>query len=536
MRGGAGRTRTSSAEQQMFVDAVQHHQAGRLNEAVSCYRSVIDRKRDHADAYCNLGVALQQQGRFEQAAACYRKAIGLKPDDPQMHLNLGLALQDLDRFEAAAACFGRAIELRVNYPEAYNNLGICFREMGLADEAVACFRRALDLRPGFHQALSNLGISLQAQGFLVQAVACFRLAIDLSPDFADAHNNLGFALLEQGRLDEATACISEAVRLRPGFPDAHHNLAITRLMRGEMEAGWSELEWRWRTPQLIRHRRDFAQPQWRGEAAEGQTLLIHAEQGFGDTLQFCRYATLAAARGLKVIMEVPKPLVRLLRSVAGVDLVVSRGEDLPPFDLHCPMLSMPLALGTTLATIPDGEPYLHAEKAFVVDWRTRLSVLGQQGPRIGLVWAGNGALRADRRRSIDPVRLAPLFHLPGLRLFSLQKAGPPAPDGFPVTDLMQEVEDFADTAALIANLDLVISVDTAVAHLAAAMGKPVWLLNRFDTDWRWLVGRRDSPWYPSLRIYRQSDPGDWDPVVAEVARDLAGLVSQSATALCSVGS
>jgi hypothetical protein len=300
--------------------------------------------------------------------------------------------------------------------------------------------------------------------------------------------------------------------------------------QGEMAARCEEPEWRWQTSHWIEDRRDFTQPEWRGEPAPGQTLLIHAEQESDATLQFCRYASLAAATGLHVILEVPRQLVRLLRGLPGVDLVVASGEDLPTFDLHCPMLSMPLALGTTVATIPSAGSYLHADEMQAAAWRTRLATMANQGPRLGLVSAGNPGVHIpakaadDRRRSIPPDRLVPLFDVLGLHFFSLQKDGPSAPADFPLTDFLQEMTDFADTAALIANLDLVISVDTAVAHLASALGKPFWLLDRFDSCWRWLTGRRDSPWYPALRLYHQSRPGDWDSVIAEVVHDLRRFV------------
>ncbi len=424
---------------------------------------------------------------------------------------------------------GTAITVNPKAPSYHSNLGNVLKERGRLDEAVACYRRAIDLKLDFPEAHNNLGTALQEQRELDEAVACYRRAIDLKPDYPEAHNNLGSALKEQGRLDDAVACYRMAIHLKPDFPQAHSNLALALLARGDLAAGWEEHEWRWQTLQMIKDRRIFAQPLWRGEAAAGRTLLIHAEQGFGDTLQFCRYARLAADRGLRVVMEVQQPLVRLLRTLACVDLVVGRGEELPDFDLQCPMLSMPLALGTTLATIPSAASYLRADEAQAAAWRTRLAVVANQGTRIGLVWAGNPiphlrvAATMDRRRSIAPDRLAPLFDVSGAHFFSLQKDGPAAPEHFPLTDVMAEMGDFADTAALIANLDLVISVDTAVAHLAAALGKPVWLLDRFDPCWRWLTGRRDSPWYPTLRLYRQPRPGDWESVVTEVARDLQSL-------------
>ncbi len=436
------------------------------------------------------------------------------------------------RLDEAVACCRRAIDLKPGYPEAHNNLGIVLAELGLPEEAVACYRRALDLRPDYPEACNNLGIALKDQGWLDAAVACCRRAIDLKPGYAEAHNNLGNALEQQGRRDAAADCYRTAIAFRPDYPVAHTNLAMLLLAGGEMAAGWAEYEWRWQQPDMIMNRRSFTQPPWRGEAAAGRTLLIHAEQGFGDTLQFCRYAILAAASGLRVILEVQQPLVRLLRSLPGVERVLARGESLPAFDFHCPMLSLPLALGTTLASIPAAPAYLWADPDQVAAWRARLAAMSNPGRRIGLVWAGGNRAyspvlaASDRRRSMPPDRLAPLFELAGAHFFSLQKGGPAAPGKAPLTDFMDEMADFADTAALISNLDLVISVDTAVAHLAAALGKPVWLLNRFDSCWRWLLQRQDSPWYPTLRLFRQEQPGDWQAVVETVRTELCRLAGE----------
>jgi tetratricopeptide (TPR) repeat protein len=509
---------------------------GRSDEAIACLRRAVDLKPDYVEAYNNLGIALQAHalqghGSRDEAVACYRRALELRPDAPEILNNLGTALQEQARLEEAVACYRRAIDLNPGFGEAHNSLGAALQEQGRPDEAVACYRRAIALKPDYPGAYNNLSTALQEQGLLDEAVDSCRRAIDLDPDFGEAHNSLGTTLLEQGHLDEAIACYRRAIDLNPDYADAHCNLAMALLARGNLAAGWEENEWRWKTPQMAKAYRGFAQPQWRGEAAAGQTLLVHAEQGFGDSLQFCRYAPLAAARGLRVIVEAPRPLVRLLRSLPGVAQVVTHGEALPAFDLHCPMLSLPLALGiTTLAAIPSTVPYLHADSAQVAAWRARLAAMANQGPRIGLVWAGNprehlpSGSAVDRRRSIGPEPLAPLFDLPGLHFFSLQKDGPAAPPDFPLTDFMREMGDFADTAALIANLDLVISVDTSVAHLAAALGKPVWLLDRFDPCWRWLVGRRDSPWYPTLRLFRQPNPGDWRSVVETVRAELRSFV------------
>ena len=521
--------------------------AGRLDEAVVRYRRAIGLKPDYAEASNNLGAALQAQGLLEEAAGWFRRAIGLKADLAEAHDNLGNALAALGRAGEAVACHRRAIELSPAYPPAHNNLGAALRQLERLDEAVPVFQQALALQPDFAEAHANLGAVYKQQGKADEAVAACRSATLLQPGLAEAHETLGGALADQGLLAEAAASLRRAIALRPGNhaahdnlatvlleqgcldeaitgfraavalqPDAanaHHNLAMALLARGDMAEGWREYEWRWRTPQFAQ--RCFNRPQWGGEPGGGRMLLIHAEQGFGDTIQFCRFTRFAAALGWRVVLEVQPALVRLLRRLEGVEQVIGRGEALPAFDAHCPMLSLPLALGTELATIPGGGPYLSADADEAAAWRVRLG----GAPRIGLAWAGSVTLPTDRRRSMAPERLAPLIAVPGVRFVSLQKACP-APAAFGMIDVMNEIGDFAATAALVANLDLVISVDTAVGHLAAALGRPVWLLDRFDADWRWLVGRRDSPWYPSLRLYRQQAPGDWDGVLSEVAADL----------------
>lgn len=462
-KGGQANTAASSVVHPIFAAALGHHKAGRLAEAESLFHRVLTISPRHSDSLHMLGVIAHQTDRRDLAVVLIRKALKISPTDATLHSNLGNLMLD----------------------------------QGQLDEAIDCYRRAVALQPGLSAAL----------------------------------NNLGNALRVQQRLDEAIDSYRKALVLKPNDPEVHYNLGMALLARGDMEPGWQEHEWRWKTPLLANAWRDFAKPQWCGDIADGRTLLIHAEQGFGDTLQFCRYASMAAAKGLRVILEVPKPLTRLLRSLRGVDELVVEGEPLPHFDFHCPMMSMPLALGTTITTIPHDVPYLSADANQISAWRTRLDAMRRHGSRVGLVWAGNprkhmlATAAIERQRSMSPEFLAPLVELSGLHFLSLQKDGPRAPAHFPLTDFMDQMDDFADTAALIANLDLVISTDTSVAHLAAALGKPVWLLDRFNTCWRWLVGRRDSPWYPSLRIYRQPRPGDWNSVLIEVARDLRALAA-----------
>jgi hypothetical protein len=357
--------------------------------------------------------------------------------------------------------------------------------------------------------------------------------VRLRPNYPEAHNNLGAALYALGRPAEAEASYHEALRLRANYPEVHNNLAYALLLAGRFEEGWKEYEWRWKAKPLWIGARDFSAPLWRGEAIGDRTILLHSEQGLGDTLQFCRYAPLVVC-GAGIILEVQAPLVRLLSRLAGVTEIVARGDGLPPFDLHCPLMSLPLAFGTTLETVPAATPYLSADPALAANWQERL--VGLDGLRVGLVWAGRrwlnfpAAAAVDRRRSIALKVLAPLGEVSGVSFVSLQKDGPAAeaadpPHGLMLHDFTAYLHDFEDTAALIANLDLVISVDTSIAHLAGALGKPVWLLNRFDTCWRWLLNRDDSPWYPTLRQFRQPRAGDWNSAVGAARDALQRLVA-----------
>jgi tetratricopeptide (TPR) repeat protein len=543
----------AALEQVLFNAGLAHHQAGRLSEAAQQYRQALEANPQHADSlhllgviaiqsgrhdlavdligqaitlngtvalfHCNLGAALKPLGRVADAINSFWRAVSLDPAHADAHSNLGAALKETGELEQAQACYHRALALRPDFPEAHNGLAAVLSEQGNTQGAIASYTRALTARPAYAEAQCGLGVALATEGRLLEAVTCYHRAISLNPEYPEAYHNLGTALAEQGELDAAAACYRRAVALRPGWAAAHFHLGMVLLTQGDMAAGWAAYEWRWQMPGHPAN--PFTVPQWRGEPAEGRTLLIHAEQGYGDTMQFCRYAALAAGRGFRVVLTVQRPLARLLCDLSGVDQVVAHGDPLPPFDLHCPMMSLPLAFGTDLDTIPHAAPYLRADTELAAQWQRRLAGLGQTQPRIGLVWAGTGKTSTNPRRSMNPALLGPLLALPGLQFFSLQKDCP-APGG--MIDLMDGMADFADTAALIANLDLVISVDTAVAHLAAAMGKPVWMLDRFDADWRWLRGRDDSPWYPTLRLYRQPAPGDWFTVLTEVIGDLLEMV------------
>ena len=350
------------------------------------------------------------------------------------------------------------------------------------------------------------------------ARGAFEAALAQRPDFGDAVNNLGTVQEELGDRDAAMAHYRRAATLSTSVSPPW-NVALMDLLRGDYAAGWPGYEHRWKQPLQRAVHRNFAQPMWDGSPLAGRRLLLHAEQGLGDAIQFARYAPLAT--GGRVFVECHPPLVKLFRSLAGVDCVVPRGGPLPPFDVHCPFMSLPMVFGTTLATVPAAVPYLRPPPAAVNRWRHRLAA-GPPGRRIGLVWAGDPKHQKDRARSIPLTALAPLADVPGVRFYSLRVGG--SADGFPLTDWTAELHDFADTAGLVAGLDLVITVDTSVAHLAGALGKPTWVLIAFAPDWRWLLDRDDSPWYPTVRLFRQPAPGDWaEPIgrLAAAVRDWA---------------
>jgi Flp pilus assembly protein TadD len=506
---------------------------GQPAEAEESCREALRLRPDYPEAHTNLGNALHALGRAAEAEASHREALRLRPEYPEAHYNLGIALHALGRPAEAEVNYREALRLRPEYPEAYTNLGNALHALGRPAEAEASCREALRLRPDTPEAHNNLGYALQALGRPAEAEASYRAALQLRPNYPEAHNNLGTVLNALGRPVEAEASCREALHLRPDAPEAHFTLAYALLLAGRLEAGWKEYEWRWQTTQLSGRARDFLAPLWDGAAIDDRTILLHAEQGFGDTLQFCRYVPLVAS-GARIVLEVQAPLVRLLSRLPGITAIVAHGDGLPPFDVHCPLLSLPGAFGTTLDTIPAATPYLSADAALAANWHQRLTGLG--GLRIGLVWAGSRRLNRpeeaafDRRRSIALDAMAPFCETSGVSFVSLQKDQLAAqaaypPQGMTLHDFTAELYDFADTAALIANLDLVISVDTSVAHLAGALGKPVWLLNRFDTCWRWLLNRDDSPWYPTLRQFRQPAPGDWDSVICEVRDALRRLAA-----------
>jgi tetratricopeptide (TPR) repeat protein len=502
---------------------------GSLNHAIKSYRQAIALRHDFPEAHLNLGTALQAKGQLDEAIAAYRQSIALKPNS-DAYGNLGIALQAKGLQDDAIAAFRQAIAIQPGNAMAYGNLGSGLKDKGQFDEAIAVYRQAIALNANYPDAYSNLGLALQAKGHFGEAITSFRQAITLRNDFRDAHYNLGTALRDTGQLDEALVALHRAIAIDPDYAEAHFGISYLQLLRGNFAEGWEKHEWRWKLRETAPTPRNFNKPQWNGGDIEGRTILLHADQGLGDTLQFVRYAPLVVARGACVIIECQPELKTLLTGMEGVSQVIGRGEPLPAFGLHCPIMSLPLAFGTHPENIPATIPYLRSDVQKTDAWRKRLE--HKAALKVGLVWAGaprpenRAANRTDRRRSISLSQLAPLGGVSGVIFVSLQKGSPAAqakspPGGMTLEDWTDELHDFADTAALVSALDLVISVDTSVAHLAGALGKPVWLLNRFDTCWRWMMEREDTPWYPTMRIFRQPEAGDWDSVIVRVVEALA---------------
>jgi Tfp pilus assembly protein PilF len=472
----------------------------------------------------NYGLVLSALGRHDEAVAAFDRALSLDPNHAAALNNRAADLTELERYDEALASCERALAIAPDFTDAHCNRGIVLLKLERAEEALASFHKAIAIDPADTRAHSNRGAALQALERFEEAVASCDRAIALRPNYAGAFHNRALALIELGRHDEALAAFRQVFAVDPGHTAARWHEALLRLLRGEYAAGWDGYEWRFKHKEIGLQPRDFSVPQWRGERVAGRTILLHAEQGFGDTIQFARYAPMVAAQGARVILEVQPALLSLMASLPGTAMVIARGDPLPAFDTHCAMPSLPLAFATTLETVPAQTPYLTAPADRIARWRARLPT---GAPRVGLAWSGNPRHKNDRSRSLPFDMLAPLVAVPGIDFISLQKEPRPADtDALArwrnVFNLGPELRDFADTAAVISLLDLVITVDTAIAHLAGALGKPVWIMLPTKVDWRWLLDREDSPWNPTARLFRQRTAGDWADVITRVRAEFMG--------------
>jgi tetratricopeptide (TPR) repeat protein len=545
-------TATTNRDAELMV-AIAHHQSGRLDEAEQIYQRLHTADATDAEVIYLLGVLCFDLGLSEACCRFLEQALAITPQFPEARRQLAVArnargLEQLQaqEYEAAERSLRRVLELDPDLNQARNNLGLALYHRGRLIDARRCFEEALTRNPGYTAARLNLANTLRIQGEHGAARGELETLLADNPDSIEALNNLGAVAQDMGDTGLALRCLEHAAALTPHAPATPHtpqvrwNLALTQLLLGDFTNGWRNFESRWEGCAHLRG--GYTLPlerAWQGEPVSGKWVLLWAEQGFGDTVQFIRFAQDVAAKGALVGVLVPPELERLMQGVPGILWVTAMGRPLPRYDVHCPLMSLPYRLGVTPdATALHGTAaYLAAPPAETQQWHRRLSAF--PGLKVGLAWAGRPRKQSaeldaiDARRNVPLHSLAPLLAVHGCSFFSLQKgleSADIAASGLPIRDFSTEWRDFADTAAFIAGLDLVISVDTAVAHVAAALGKPVWLLNRYDSCWRWLLGRSDSPWYSTLRLFRQSRAGDWTPVIAAAAAELHACAESHAAA------
>jgi tetratricopeptide (TPR) repeat protein len=527
MIGSALKRNPGSAEALSNQGAVLQR-LGRHKEGLRSYDQALTIWPDYPEALNNRGSVLRELNRYEEALASYDQALAIRPDDPDTLNNRGNALTELNRPHEALASFERALATRSDYAEALNGRANVLQRLKRFEEALASYDRALAIRPDYADALNGRGNWLHQHQRCDEALASYDMALAIRPDYAEALNNRGNALLELRRFDEALASYERAFRLDPGDADHRLNRALLLLLTGSFADGWREYEWRRKTKG---RERAFNGREWAGEDVSGERLLLYSEQGLGDTIQFARFARSVARRGARVILEVPAPLGGLLQRLDGDAIILRAGDPLPDFDRHLSLMSAPFILGWT------GEiPYLSADPIRIDQWSKRLPA----GVfRVGIAWQGNPAAPVDKGRSIPLTAFAPLGRIPGVRLISLQKGSgveqlADLPPGMVVETLGADFDSgpdaFLDTAAVMMHLDLIVTSDTAVAHLAGALGRPVWMVLKHVPDWRWMIDREDSPWYPTARLFRQTDAGNWDEVFTRVAADLTQVVANSETA------
>jgi tetratricopeptide (TPR) repeat protein len=508
-----------------FVEAVSNRgnalkAVNRLEDALESYDQALVLRPDYVEVLYNRGNTLKELKRLDEAVESYDRAVSSCPHYAEAFSNRGTALEELGRLDDALKSYDCALAVRADFAEALSNRGNTLKALGRFEEALESYDRALATHPQHVEVLYNRGVTLQELQRFAEAVDSYDRALAVRPHQAEALSNRGVALQELQRFADALESYNLALAARPDYAEAQWNKALLLLLNGSFADGWSAYESRRRMASWAP--RKFPGTEWSGDNLAGKRLLLYAEQGLGDTIQFARYVPLAVARGARVILEVQAPLKSLLTGLRGVEAVLARGEPLPQFDLHCPLLSLPLLFGTTRETVPAKVPYIHAAVDRCDSWRRQLP---RDTAVIGLVWSGNPKSSKDRQRSIPFEKIASWLGIPGIQFVSLQKDARPADaralqEQQKVIDLGIDLKDFSDTAAVISQLDMVVTVDTSVAHLAGAMGKPVWILLPYVPDFRWLLDRTESPWYPSARLFRKSKGRDWDEVISQVRREL----------------
>ena len=501
----------------------------RLNltkEAIVLFQTAIQHQPNFHDAHYNLGNLFKDLGNYQQAKVCYEAAIVIKNDFTHSHINLGFIYEELGSLDLALVSYQHVVQLNPGYVEAYINIGNVLQKLYFYSEALSVYNQAIQIDKSFYQVWANRGLVLKELNQLNDSLDSFKNALELNPGNTEIINNTSNIFKYLGQLDKAYQMLEQGLNSDPNNPKLHWNLSILYLLQGDFEKGFQEYEWRWKDEEvsIISGKRDFKEPLWLGDQAlSGKTILLYTEQGLGDTIQFGRYVPLFAHLDCKVILEIQAPLLPLFQEVPGIHQLVNRGNTLPVFDYQCPLMSLPLAFGTTLETIPPIQPIiLNSEK--LTQWQSRLGPKNK--PRVGLVWSGGTTHKDDRRRSIQLKDY--LGHCTDdFEYFSLQKEvrendTQDLQNSF-IRHFADSLHDFADTAALISQMDLVVSVDTSVAHLAASLGKPTLIFIPYAPDWRWMLDRDDSPWYPSVKLYRQTILGDWQPTLQDLFKDLEGI-------------
>lgn len=504
---------------------------GRLQEAEQALIRAIKLRSDDANLYFLLANVHYTNRQYARAEAEYRLALRLTQQDSQIYLGLANSLIAQQQLQEARDAIAKALQLKPDYAEALGNMGAVLQQLWQLPEAEQYLRRSLAIEPRNAEVLSNLGALLLDTDRHAEAETSLRAALEIRPGSSSAWNNLGNLLLQQRRVTEAKDCFAKAANLSPDYVNAHWNLGLAQLLQGDFANGWEGYEWRTKRSDARHLYPEYPQPKWQGETLGGKRILLYAEQGLGDTLQFVRFVPFVAALGGHVILQCQPALKQLLSSMPGVAAVVATGEPLPPFDVYCPLLSLPYHLGITAEQkIPAHTPYLRVEKQLQQKWKDRVRDSGRL--KVGLVWSGAprpddaASNLIDRRRSMSLAQFEPLLALADVQFYSLQK-GDKAKEAEKhkdrIIDLMGDAHDFTDTAALVTQMDLVISVDTSVVHLAGALAVPTWVLSRFDGCWRWMLEREDTPWYPNMRLFRQPKAGDWDSVITAVTLQLQKL-------------
>jgi len=491
---------------------------GHFDEALYYLRKSFQFNPECAETLKNIGAILQVQGNYDEAIINYKKALEINPELSDIYKNVAYLFRDKGMLNEAIIFFKKALEYYPGIADIHNNLGLALNDIGEIDEAIGYLRNAIKINPGNPEFYNNLGVILRGKGLFDEAIGCFTQALMLNNRFLEAYNNIAVSLREKGHIEEAIYFLRKALDINPDFASAHWNLALIFLLTGNYSEGWKEYKWFWKLKDTNNF--NFSKPLWDGFNIDGKTLLVYAEQGYGDTIQFSRYIPFITEAGAEVILLCQEELKELFSNLRNLKQVITFGENLPHFDFYCSILMLPAIFQTTIENIPANVPYIFTEQSLINEWRKRLNN-NNSTFKIGLVWSSGHRNSTLQFRSSSLESFSMLSSIKGVEFYSLQKGISNEEvinfhQKMKIHDFTNNIFNFNDTAALIMNLDLIISVDTSVAHLAGALGKPVWVLLPSVPDWRWMLNREDSPWYPSMRLFRQTKHGDWDTVIKNV--------------------